>query len=60
MATANQAAKALNDLSHLFCEEDNQAYEEVLEDYFLNDYDGLDDEDFDRENFTECKFHNYS
>ena len=47
MATANQAAKVLNDLSHLFCKEDNLAYEEVLTDYFLNDDDGQDDNDDD-------------
>ncbi len=65
MATANQAAKALNDLSHLFCEEDNLAYEEVLADYFLNDEyflnddDGQDpdEEDYDQESFTECIGH---
>ncbi len=56
MATANQAAKALNDLSHIFCEEDNLAYEEVLADYFLNDDDGQDEEDYDQESFIECKF----
>ncbi len=37
MASAKQAAKALNELSQTFCEEDSLAYGEVLEDYFLND-----------------------
>ncbi len=43
-------------LSHIFCEEDNLAYEEVLADYFLNDDDGQDEEDYDQESFIECKF----
>ena len=45
-AGAREAARALNDLSHLFCEEDNAAYDEVLETYFLSaDQDEEDSED---------------
>ena len=47
-AGAREAARALNELSYLFCEEDNTAYDEVLESYFLsadqNEEDSEDDE----------------
>lgn len=37
MSRERAVASALNDLSHLFCNEDGSAYLEVLEEYFLAD-----------------------
>ena len=57
--SSRAAARTLNELSYIFCEEDNAAYDEVLETYFLSagsDSESENDSEVEGESSHDCKY----